>query len=66
MTLGLVLMPLGAALVLALAPLQGTAARRVSTGAAAGLLVLASFLCFSSDGAGSPGRVLSLPWLPAT
>ncbi len=65
MTLGLVMLPLGTALVLALAPLQGIAARRVSTGAAAGLLVLASFFCFSSGGPAPPAQGLSLSWPPA-
>ena len=66
LTSGLVLLPLGAALVLALAPLQGIAARRAATAAAAGLLALAGVFCFPSAGPAPAGPGISLPWLSAT
>lgn len=66
LTLGIVLLPLGAALGLALAPLRGLAARRVSTAAAAGLLLLAGLSCLAVP----DGRELSwgsaAPWLATT
>ena len=64
MTLSLVLLPLGAALVLALAPLREAAARWTAAAAAAGLLALASLLCVAAEGAAPAGA--SVPWLPAT
>ena len=63
-TLALVLLPLGAALVLALAPLREAAARWAAAAAAAGLLALAALLCAAAGGAAPAGA--SVPWLPAT
>ena len=62
MTLVLVLLPLGAALVVALTPRQ-TAARWTAAGGAAGLLALASFLCLEAVPA---GQGIAVPWLPPT
>ena len=64
MTMSLVLLPLGAALVLALAPLREVAARGAAATAAAGMLALASLLCLAAGGAPAAGP--SVPWLPAT
>ena len=62
----LVLLPLGAALFLALTPLREVAARRAATAAAAGLLVLASLLSLPGGGAAAAGPGPGVAWLPAT
>ena len=61
----IVLLPLGAALGLALAPLQGLAARRVSTAAAAGLLLIAGLFCLGAPHGSALSGGYSSSW-PAT
>ena len=65
-SLGIVLLPLGAALALALAPLQGIAARRASTAAAAGLLLLAGLFCLAAPHGPELSGGFSAPWLAVT
>ena len=62
----IVLLPLGAALGLALAPLRGLAARRVSTAAAAGLLLLAGLACLAAPHGREFSWGLAPPWLATT
>ena len=62
----IVLLPLGAALGLALAPLRGLAARRVSTAAAAGLLLLAGLACLAAPHGREFSWGFTAPWLATT